>query len=288
MKMIWGTILADEVKTDIRHQIEKIKESGQRLPVLAVVLVGDDPASQSYVKSKANACISVGMENRTIVLDGHISQKELVSTVEKLNRDKNVDGILVQLPLPEHLNADEVILAMDPGKDVDGLHPVNAGNLLTGRDGFVPCTPKGIMYMLKSLGLEDLAGKRAVICGRSNLVGKPVALLLQNQNATVTIVHSKTPEIEKVCREADILVAAMGKAKLVKADWVKEGAVVIDVGINRMADGKLCGDVDFDDVKNKVSAISPVPKGVGPMTVCMLLSNTLCAYLKRTKEETYD
>lgn len=278
MKTIWGNELANEVKDTIRSEVDQIKAEGKRLPVLAVVLVGDNPASQSYVQSKANACINVGMENRTITLDGNISQEELLDTVKKLNADENVDGILVQLPLPKHLDADSVIMAIDPSKDVDGLHPVNAGNLLTGRPGFVPCTPKGIMYMLKSVGLENLAGKRAVVCGRSNLVGKPVALLLQNQNATVTIVHSKTPDIESICSQADILVVAMGRPKMVTSSWVKEGAVVIDVGINRMENGKLCGDVDFDDVKDKVAAISPVPKGVGPMTVCMLLSNTLEAY----------
>ena len=278
MKTIWGNELANEVKDTIRSEVDQIKAEGKRLPVLAVVLVGDNPASQSYVRSKANACINVGMENRTITLDGNISQEELLDTVKKLNADEKVDGILVQLPLPKHLDADSVIMAIDPSKDVDGLHPVNAGNLLTGRPGFVPCTPKGIMYMLKSVGLENLAGKRAVVCGRSNLVGKPVALLLQNQNATVTIVHSKTPDIESICSQADILVVAMGRPKMVTSSWVKEGAVVIDVGINRMENGKLCGDVDFDDVKDKVAAISPVPKGDGPMTVCMLLSNTLEAY----------
>ena len=269
MEIIWGNQLAEEVKADLRQKVDVLKEQGKRLPVLAVVLVGDNPASQSYVRSKANACISVGMENKTIVLDGDISQEALLEKVKELNADPNIDGILVQLPLPKHLDADSVIMAIDPNKDVDGLHPVNAGNLLTGRDGFVPCTPLGIMYMLKSVGYEDLAGK---------LVGKPVALLLQNQNATVTIVHSKTPHIEEICSQADILVVAMGKEKMVKANWVKEGAVVIDVGINRMENGKLCGDVDFEDVKAKTKAITPVPKGVGPMTVCMLLSNTYRAY----------
>lgn len=278
MEIIWGNQLAEEVKADLRQKVDALKEQGKRLPVLAVVLVGDNPASQSYVRSKANACISVGMENKTIVLDGDISQEALLEKVKELNEAPNIDGILVQLPLPKHLDADSVIMAIDPNKDVDGLHPVNAGNLLTGRDGFVPCTPLGIMYMLKSVGYEDLAGKTAVVCGRSNLVGKPVALLLQNQNATVTIVHSKTPHIEEICSQADILVVAMGKEKMVKANWVKEGAVVIDVGINRMENGKLCGDVDFEDVKAKTKAITPVPKGVGPMTVCMLLSNTYRAY----------
>lgn len=278
MEIIWGNQLAEEVKADLRQKVDALKEQGKRLPVLAVVLVGDNPASQSYVRSKANACISVGMENKTIVLDGDISQEALLEKVKELNADPNIDGILVQLPLPKHLDADSVIMAIDPNKDVDGLHPINAGNLLTGLDGFVPCTPLGIMYMLKSVGYEDLAGKTAVVCGRSNLVGKPVALLLQNQNATVTIVHSKTPHIEEICSQADILVVAMGKEKMVKANWVKEGAVVIDVGINRMENGKLCGDVDFEDVKAKTKAITPVPKGVGPMTVCMLLRNTYRAY----------
>lgn len=258
MEIIWGNQLAEEVKADLRQKVDALKEQGKRLPVLAVVLVGDNPASQSYVRSKANACISVGMENKTIVLDGDISQEALLEKVKELNADPNIDGILVQLPLPKHLDADSVIMAIDPNKDVDGLHPVNAGNLLTGRDGFVPCTPLGIMYMLKSVGYEDLAGKTAVVCGRSNLVGKPVALLLQNQNATVTIVHSKTPHIEEICSQADILVVAMGKEKMVKANWVKEGAVVIDVGINRMENGKLCGDVDFEDVKAKTKAITQI------------------------------
>lgn len=278
MKIIWGNELAEEVKSDIRSKVDALKEQGKRLPVLAVVLVGDNPASQSYVRSKANACVSVGMENKTIVMDGNITQEELLAKVKELNADDGIDGILVQLPLPKHLDADSVIMAIDPSKDVDGLHPVNAGNLLTGREGFVPCTPMGVMYMLKSIGYEDLAGKKAVVCGRSNLVGKPVALLLQNKNATVTIVHSKTPNIEEVCSQADVLVVAMGKEKMVKENWVKEGAVVIDVGINRMANGKLCGDVDFEAVKEKTTAITPVPKGVGPMTVCMLLQNTLTAY----------
>ena len=278
MKLIWGNVLAEEVKADIRQKVEDIKLAGKRLPVLAVVLVGDNPASQSYVKSKANACVSVGMENRTLVFEESISQEELVQVIRQLNDDEGIDGILVQLPLPKKFDADAVIMEISPDKDVDGLHPVNAGNLMTGRPGFVPCTPKGIMYMLKSIGLENLSGKNAVVCGRSNLVGKPVALLLQNANATVTVIHSRTKDAAAVCSQADIVIAAIGKEKIVKENWIKEGAVVIDVGINRMANGKLCGDVDFEAVKDKVAAISPVPKGVGPMTVCMLLSNTLEAY----------
>ncbi len=278
MEIIWGNELAAKIKDDIRKQVDTLKAENKRVPILSVILVGDNPASQSYVKSKANACISVGMENRTIVLPTETTQEELQTVITQQNQDPSVDGILVQLPLPKHLDADLAIDAIDPTKDVDGLHPVNAGNLLSGRPGFVPCTPKGIMAMIKAAGLDDLSGKRAVVCGRSNLVGKPVALLLQDKNATVTTVHSRTKNIEQICSEADILIAAIGKPKMITADWVKEGAVVIDVGINRLDNGKLCGDVDFENVKDKTSYITPVPKGVGPMTVCMLISNTLEAY----------
>lgn len=282
--IIYGNELADKYKAKMKEEIETLKNEGKRLPVLTVILVGDNPASQSYVKSKANACIAVGMENRTIVLDGSIGQKELERVVDEQNDDDTVDGILVQLPLPSHLDEQAIIDRVSPLKDVDGLHPINAGNLLTGRDGFVPCTPKGVMAMLESIGLDDLSGMNAIVCGRSNLVGKPVALLLQNKNATVTVVHSKTKDIEKITSQADIVIAAIGKEKVIKSNWVKEGAVVIDVGINRMANGKLCGDVDFDDVCDKVKAITPVPKGVGPMTVCMLLENTLESYRKKERE----
>lgn len=280
--IIYGNELADRIKAKMKEKIDELKNQGKRLPALTVILVGDNPASQSYVRSKEKACISIGIENKTIVLPGDISQEELEKVVDQENNDDKVDGILVQLPLPKHLNEQAVIDKISPLKDVDGLHPVNAGNLLTNRAGFVPCTPKGVMAMLESIGLDDLTGLNAVVCGRSNLVGKPVALLLQNKNATVTIVHSKTKDIEQVTSRADILIAAIGKAKMIQSNWVKEGAVVIDVGINRMDNGKLCGDVDFDDVCDKVKAISPVPKGVGPMTVCMLLENTLESY--RNKE----
>ncbi len=278
MEIIWGNELADTIKADIKKDVDALKQQNKRVPILSVILVGDNPASQSYVKSKANACHQVGMENRTIVLPTETTQEELLSVISSQNQDPTVDGILVQLPLPKHLDADVAIDAIDPSKDVDGLHPVNAGNLLSGRKGFIPCTPKGVMAMIQAAGFDDLSGKRAVVCGRSNLVGKPVALLLQNKNATVTTVHSRTKDIEKICSEADILIAAIGKPKMIQANWVKEGAIVIDVGINRMENGKLCGDVDFDAVKDKVSYITPVPKGVGPMTVCMLLSNTFEAY----------
>ena len=277
MEIIYGSELSLQIKAEIKKEVELLKEQGRRQPVLSVILVGDNEASKSYVRGKEKACISVGMENRTIVLDQNISQEELLEIVRQQNEDPSVDGILVQLPLPKHLDEKVVIDCIDPKKDVDGLHPYNAGCLIANREGFVPCTPLGVMEMLASVGLDNLAGKNAVVCGRSELVGKPLALLLQQKNATVTVVHSKTKDIEKICSHADILVAAIGRPKYITEDWIKPGAAVIDVGINRV-DGKLCGDVDFENVKDKTSYISPVPKGVGPMTVCMLLKNTLKAY----------
>lgn len=278
MEIINGTELSAKIRQTIKQEVEEIKTQGKRPPLLSVILVGDNPASQSYVRGKEKACLSVGMENRTIRLDAGISQEELIQVVRNQNEDPDVDGILVQLPLPDHFDADPILDQISPDKDVDGLHPVNAGLLLAGRDGLVPCTPSGVMEMLKSIGLEDLSGLNAVVIGRSNLVGKPLSLLLQQKNATVTMAHSRTKDLAQICSQADILIAAVGKEKMITKEYIKEGAVVIDVGINRMANGKLCGDVDFDDVKDKVSAITPVPGGVGPMTVCMLLMNTLKAY----------
>lgn len=278
MEIIYGSELSKKIKENLKQEIENLNQKGKRLPVLSVILVGDNPASQSYVKSKANACASVGMENRTICMPGSTTQQQLLEEVKRQNEDPMVDGILVQLPLPEHLDEVSVIDAILPDKDVDGLHPVNAGKLLIGRDGFVPCTPLGVMEMLNSIGYTDLSGLHAVVVGRSNLVGKPVSLLLQKQNATVTMAHSRTSNLKEVCQQADILIVAIGQPKKIDASYVKEGAVVIDVGINRMEDGKLCGDVDFESVKEKAKAITPVPKGVGPMTVCMLLKNTWKAY----------
>ena len=277
MEIIYGSELSLQIKAEIKKEVELLKEQGRRQPVLSVILVGDNEASKSYVRGKEKACISVGMENRTIVLDQNISQEELLEVVRQQNEDSSVDGILVQLPLPKHLDEKVVIDCIDPKKDVDGLHPYNAGCLVANREGFIPCTPLGVMEMLASVGMNNLAGKNAVVCGRSELVGKPLALLLQQKNATVTVVHSKTKDIKKICSQADILVAAIGRPKYITEDWIKPGAIVIDVGINRV-DGKLCGDVDFENVKDKTSFISPVPKGVGPMTVCMLLKNTLKAY----------
>lgn len=283
MEIIYGSELSQKIKAELKKEIKKLQKEGKRLPVLSVILVGDNPASQSYVKSKANACASIGMENRTICMPGSTTQQELLEEVQRQNEDPEVDGILVQLPLPSHLDEVSVIDAISPDKDVDGLHPVNAGKLLTGRDGFVPCTPLGVMEMLTSIGYADLSGLNAVVIGRSNLVGKPLSLLLQKQNATVTMAHSRTAHLKEICQQADILIAAIGKPKKITADYIKEGAVVIDVGINRMEDGKLCGDVDFEAIKEKTKAITPVPKGVGPMTVCMLLKNTLKAYKEHEK-----
>lgn len=283
MEIIYGSELSQKIKGELKQEIEKLQKEGKRLPVLSVILVGDNPASQSYVKSKANACTSIGMENRTIRMPHSTTQQELLNEVQRQNEDPQVDGILVQLPLPSHLDEVSVVDAISPDKDVDGLHPVNAGKLLTGRDGFVPCTPLGVMEMLASVGYTDLSGLNAVVIGRSNLVGKPLSLLLQKQNATVTMAHSRTADLKALCQQADILIAAIGKPKKITADYIKEGAVVIDVGINRMEDGKLCGDVDFEAVKEKTKAITPVPKGVGPMTVCMLLKNTLKAYKEHEK-----
>lgn len=283
MEIIYGSELSQKIKAELKQEIKKLQKEGKRLPVLSVILVGDNPASQSYVKSKANACASIGMENRTICMPGSTTQQELLEEVQRQNEDPEVDGILVQLPLPSLLDEVSVIDAISPDKDVDGLHPVNAGKLLTGRDGFVPCTPLGVMEMLTSIGYADLSGLNAVVIGRSNLVGKPLSLLLQKQNATVTMAHSRTAHLKEICQQADILIAAIGKPKKITADYIKEGAVVIDVGINRMEDGKLCGDVDFEAIKEKTKAITPVPKGVGPMTVCMLLKNTLKAYKEHEK-----
>lgn len=282
--IIYGTELSAKLKGQMAEEVEQLKAQGKRLPKLSVILCGDNPASQSYVRSKGNACKAIGIENRTIVLPGDISQEELEAAIARENEDPEVDGILVQLPLPNGLSERSAIHAISPDKDVDGLHPINAGALMLGEEGFVPCTPSGVMEILREAGYEDLSGKRAVVCGRSNLVGKPLGQLLQKANATVTTVHSKTPNMKEICKEADILVAAIGVPEMIDDEYVKDGAVVIDVGINRV-DGKLKGDVDFEKVKDKASVITPVPKGVGPMTVCMLLSNTLQAYRNREGQQ---
>lgn len=283
MTVLYGNTLSQTLKEEMKKKIDKLGEEGKRIPMLAVILVGDNPASQSYVRSKEKACRSIGMQVAMIVMDKNVTTEDVIRAVVKCNEDPDVDGILVQLPLPSHIDQQRVINTIDPRKDVDGLTISNAGRLVLGQKGLVPCTPKGIMAMLDSIGMSDLSGKRAVVIGRSILVGKPIALLLQERNATVTIIHSKTVDPEKIAREADIVIAAIGVPRFITKGWIKEGAVVIDVGINRV-DGKLVGDVDFDSVEQKASWISPVPKGVGPMTVCMLLSNTLEAYERREKE----
>ena len=283
-KVIYGSEIATEVKANLKEKVAKLAELGKRLPKLIVILVGNNPASLSYVTGKEKACKAVGMDNELIKLPEETTQEELEALIQKLNEDEGVDGILVQLPLPKHLNEDAILEKIDPSKDVDGFHPINVGKMMLNKETFLPCTPKGIMVMLEKMGLNDLSGKEAVVIGRSHIVGKPMGQLLLNKNATVTYVHSRTKNIEEVCRRADILVVAIGRPRFVTKEWVKEGAAVIDVGINRV-DGKLCGDVDFDDVIDHVSYITPVPKGVGPMTIAMLMENTFEAYMRRTGEQ---
>lgn len=280
-EVIYGSEVSKQIKDGLKQQIEELKTAGKRLPKLVVVLVGDNQASLSYVTGKEKACKAIGMENELIQMPQDTKEETLLALIDQLNEDETVDGILVQLPLPSQIKEDHVIAHIDPSKDVDGFHPLNIGKLLLQEETFVSCTPKGIMRLLESIGYDDLSGKRAVVVGRSNIVGKPVAQLLMNKNATVTVCHSRTKDIESVCKEADILIAAIGKANYINRQWVKEGAVVIDVGINRDENNKMCGDVDFEDVKDIVSFITPVPKGVGPMTIAMLLENTLQSYRKR-------
>lgn len=280
-EVVYGSEIAKNVKADLKLKIEEIKAQGKRVPKLVVILVGDHQASISYVTGKEKACKAIGMENDLITLPEATTEEELLSLIDRLNQDDSVDGILVQLPLPKHIQEDHVIFAISPEKDVDGFHPYNVGKLMLQEETFVSCTPKGILRILETIGYDDLSGKRAVVVGRSNIVGKPVAQLLMNKNATVTVCHSRTKDIQSICKEADILIAAIGKAKYIDHNWIKEGAVVIDVGINRDEHNKMCGDVDFDDVLDIAGYITPVPKGVGPMTIAMLLENTLQSYHKR-------
>ena len=277
--VLYGSEVAKEIRASLKEQINEIRTAGQRIPKLVVILVGNNTASLSYVSGKEKACREIGMENILLHLKEETTEGELLEEIQRLNEDASVDGILVQLPLPKHMDEHKILFAIDPKKDVDGFHPYNIGKMMLQEDTYLPCTPKGIIRLLEISGYSDLSGLRAVVIGRSNIVGKPVAQLLLNRNATVTICHSRTKNIEQICASADILIASVGQARLVKADWVKEGAAVIDVGINRV-DGKLCGDVDFEDVKDKTAVITPVPKGVGPMTIAMLLENTLEAYRK--------
>lgn len=270
-----GKALAAEIRSEVKTQVAALAEKGAST-ALAVILVGDDSASQVYVRNKIKACADTGIRSLEFRMPAETTQQQLLAKIAELNADENVDGILVQLPLPKQINADAVISAIDPAKDVDGFHVANAGALVTGKQGFVPCTPFGVMRLIEKSGV-DPRGKSAVIVGRSNIVGKPMALLLLAADATVTVAHSRTPDLCAVTRNADILVAAVGRAKLIKADMVKPGAVVIDVGMNRDETGKLCGDVDFAEVKEIAGSITPVPGGVGPMTIAMLMQNTVLA-----------
>ena len=275
-RLIDGKALAEEVRAEVKARAEAFRTTHNRAPGLHVVLVGDDPASHVYVRNKERAAQKVGIEGQVHRLPAETSEADLLALVFELNGDDNIDGILVQLPLPSHLHDQTIVDAIDPAKDVDGLHPFNAGLLTVGRKGLRPCTPSGCMRMLEHIGC-DPKGKRALVLGRSTLVGKPIAMMLLEKHATVTIAHSRTQNLDERVREADILVAAIGRPNLVRGDWVKEGAVVIDVGINRLEDGSLTGDVDFEGAARRASAITPVPGGVGPMTIAMLLSNTVDA-----------
>lgn len=275
MALIDGKAVSLQVKQQVKQECDKLKAKGVT-PGLAVIIVGDDPASQVYVRNKEKACEECGFYSVKYALDADTTQDELNALIDKLNKDEKINGILCQLPLPKHLDDKEVINRIDPIKDVDAFHPVNVGAIMIGDYNFLPCTPAGVMELIHSTGV-DVTGKKAVVIGRSNIVGKPMAMLLLHENATVEITHSKTLDLKSITKEADILVAAIGRAKFVTADMVKNGAIVIDVGMNRDENGKLCGDVDFENVKDKCSFITPVPGGVGPMTISMLMRNTLTA-----------
>ena len=280
MTILDGKAVAAEIRAEVKNRVEALEAKCGKRPGLAVVLIGNDPASQVYVRNKIIACEKVGIQSFAHYLPEDCTQKEALTLINSLAVDPSVHGILVQLPLPKQLNADELLKAIPNEKDVDGFSAENIGRLALNEEGSVACTPGGVMELLKRYEIP-ISGKRAVVVGRSNIVGKPMALLLLNANATVTICHSKTQNLKEECSRADILIAAVGKAKLITADMVKDGAVVVDVGMNRDENGKLCGDVDYDSVKEKASYITPVPGGVGPMTIAMLMWNT-CAAAERT------
>lgn len=283
MKILDGKSLAADMKADIRKKVEGLVAEGKRRPGLAVLIVGDDPGSRSYIAGKAKDTAEVGFAGNTIQYDENITEEELLAEIEHLNQDPDTDGILVQLPLPKHIDSDKILQAIIPEKDVDGFHPRNVASLWLKEPYTVPCTPKGVLHMIKDNGYE-IAGKNVVVVGRSNIVGLPAAKLLLDENATVTIAHSRTPDLGAVTRGADILVVAVGRPNLVKGDMIKPGAIVIDVGVNRNpADGKLCGDVDFESARDIAGAITPVPGGVGPLTRACLLENTFEAYLRKQK-----
>ncbi len=274
-QIIDGKAISGAIKDELKEKVEEMKAEGIRI-CLAVVQVGNDPASSVYVGNKKKACAYIGIDSLSYELPEETTQEELLDLIGELNAKKEVNGILVQLPLPDHIDEDTVIRAIDPKKDVDGFHPQNVGALCIGQPGFVSCTPSGIIQLLKRSGIE-IAGKECVVIGRSNIVGKPMALLLLRENATVTVAHSKTKNLREVAKRADILVVAVGKPKMITREYVKEGAVVIDVGIHRNEDKKMCGDVDYDDVAPVCSAITPVPGGVGPMTIAMLMNNCVAS-----------
>ena len=275
-----GKALSQQIRGELAEEVRKLAEAGRRPPCLAVVLVGDNPASASYIKGKRRACARVGMQSVERDLPTSAGEADVLALVDELNRDDSIDGILVQLPLPDGVSATAVARAVDPAKDVDGLHPMNSGRLLQGVPGLYPCTPMGIIEVLDRHEIP-IEGAHAVVVGRSEIVGKPVSLLLLHRHATVTICHSRTRDLPGVCREADILVAAVGRARMIQPDWVKPGAAVIDVGVNEV-DGKLVGDVDFDGVQGIAGLVTPPRGGVGPMTITMLLRNTLQAYREHT------
>ena len=270
-QLIDGKLISTQIKDELKAEVTELKAKGIT-PCLAVIQVGNDPASCVYVNNKKKACAYIGIESLSYELDEQISQEELLAIIDELNHNELVNGILVQLPLPKHIDENTVIHAITSEKDVDGFHPETVGNMCIGSKGFLPCTPAGVIQLLKRSNI-DIEGKECVVIGRSNIVGKPMAMLLLRENGTVTITHSRTKDLKEITKRADILVAAIGKPKFVTSEYVKEGAVVIDVGIHRNENNKLCGDVDFDDVIGKVSAITPVPGGVGPMTIAMLMNN---------------
>jgi len=274
-RIIDGKAIAARVRLEVADAVARLKQSGV-VPCLHVVLVGEDPASQVYVRNKGKACEEVGILGITHRLPAETTEAELLGLLDELNADPECDGILVQLPVPKHISSEKVISALDPARDVDGFHPYSLGMLMSDRPGVTPCTPAGCIRLIDETG-TDLKGLHAVVIGRSLIVGKPMAQLLLRRHATVTICHSRTANLPEVVRSADVLVAAVGRAKMVKADWIREGAIVIDVGMNRDENGKLCGDVDFDDVSGKASWITPVPGGVGPMTIAFLMRNTVIA-----------
>ena len=278
--IIDGKAISATIRAEIAEKVKELKAEKGVVPGLAVIIVGEDPASKVYVRNKHRACEEVGFASFGFELPAETTEEALLALVEKLNHDDAVHGILVQLPLPKHLDEEKILLAIDPAKDVDAFHPYNVGKIMIGNYDFLPCTPAGVMELLRRSNIE-IAGKECVVVGRSNIVGKPQAMLLLQANGTVTIAHSRTKDLREVCRRADILVAAVGKPEFFDASYVKEGAVVIDVGINRRADGKLCGDVNYGDVAPHTSYITPVPGGVGPMTIAMLMQNTLTAAMKR-------